>query len=493
MSVTKPRKRKRPAIREDTPADLSDNTDTKSDELDEVVQNPAEAEAETDQPISFEEAARQVLSYNDQGTFTIPAHGLYPHQWLWDSCFTAIGIRHYDVERAQLEILSLLRGQWHNGMIPHVILNPNPRDERGKPLRNIDLWRSWLNPNAPDDVSTSGITQPPMLAEAVVRIGEKLAWPERRVWYKKVYPALLAYHQWLFNERDPHHEGLVLQIHPWETGLDNTPPWMHELHEHLLPWWIRLLKKLQLDTVFGWFRSDRKYVSLDERESNVEALAVYDAQRRFRRKSYDFDRIIDHALFAIEDLSFNAIFIRANDHLKDIAKAIRQELPDDLSASINKSRQTFEELWDDYSSEYFSRDFVSHKLLKQSSIAALMPLYAGCISKDKAASIVKLLENEHRFGPAYPVPSAPLDSPWFRPHKYWRGPVWVNMNWMIIDGLRRYGYDDHAEALAESTLEMIEKSGFFEYFDPLDGTPAGADNFSWTAALAIDLSRQNKA
>ena len=85
------------------------------------------------------------------------------------------------------------------------------------------------------------------------------------------------------------------------------------------------------------------------------------------------------------------------------------------------------------------------------------------------------------------------DSPWFRPHKYWRGPVWVNMNWMIIDGLRRYGYDDHAEALAESTLEMIEKSGFFEYFDPLDGTPAGADNFSWTAALAIDLSRQNKA
>ena len=125
-------------------------------------------------PLSLEEAAKQVLSYNDFGTFTIPAHGLYPHQWLWDSCFIAIGIRNYDIERAQVEILSMLRGQWHNGMVPHVILNPNPRDENGKRLRNAGIWRSWLNPNAPEDVSTSGITQPPLLAEAIVRIGEKM-------------------------------------------------------------------------------------------------------------------------------------------------------------------------------------------------------------------------------------------------------------------------------------------------------------------------------
>lgn len=438
-------------------------------------------------PLSFEDAAKQVLNYNDHGTFTIPAHGLYPHQWLWDSCFIAIGLRNYDVERAQIEIMSLLRGQWHNGMVPEVILSPNPRDDQGHRLRNVNVWRSWLNPNAPDDVTTAGITQPPMIAEAVVRIGEKLTWPERRAWYKMVYPALLAYHQWLFTERDPHKEGLVLLIHPWEAGLDNTPPWMHELHEHLLPWWIRVLQKLHLDTVFGWFRSDRKFVGTEQRESNVEALALYDAQRRFRRKGYDFDKIIDHSLFAIEDLNFNAIFIRANDHLMDIAKAIREELPPELIEQINKSKQALEQLWDEYSGEYFSRDFVSHKLLKQSSIAAFMPLYAGCVSKEKAETIVHLLENEHRFGPAYPVPSAPLDSPWFKPRKYWRGPVWVNMNWLIIDGLERYGYQEHADALRESTLEMVGNAGFYEYFNPIDGTPAGTDNFSWTAALIIDL------
>ena len=65
------------------------------------------------------------------------------------------------------------------------------------------------------------------------------------------------------------------------------------------------------------------------------------------------------------------------------------------------------------------------------------------------------------------------------------------MNWLIIDGLQRYGYHDHAAVLRESTLEMIEKAGFYEYFNPLDGTPAGVANFSWTAALAIDLLKQD--
>src|SRR5476651_2497224 len=108
-------------------------------------------------PKQILDSAKAVLEMNDQGAFTIPAEGLYPHQWLWDSCFIAIGMRHYDVERAQIEIMSMLRGQWHNGMIPHMILNPNKRDENGKRLRNVGIWRSWLNPNAPDDVSTSGI------------------------------------------------------------------------------------------------------------------------------------------------------------------------------------------------------------------------------------------------------------------------------------------------------------------------------------------------
>src|SRR5665213_300457 len=109
---------------------------------------------EEDKPkVDMLSAAKAVLEKNDQGIFTIPAEGLYPHQWLWDSCFIAIGRRHYDTDRAKQEVLSLLRGQWANGMLPHMIFD---KDLRYREDRN--LWRSWVNPFAPDDVTTSGIT-----------------------------------------------------------------------------------------------------------------------------------------------------------------------------------------------------------------------------------------------------------------------------------------------------------------------------------------------
>jgi neutral trehalase len=221
--------------------------------------------------------------------------------------------------------------------------------------------------------------------------------------------------------------------------------------------------------------------------TNVEGLALFDVQRRLRRKNYDFSKYIDHALFVIEDLSFNCILIRANQHLRDIATTIGKELPSELESFISKSEHALNELWDDYAQEYFSRDFVSHRLIKVSSIATLLPLYAGCITKERAHKLVSLLENEHRFGPAYPVPSVPLDSPWFLERRYWQGPTWINTNWLIIDGLKRYGYHDHAAALQESTIEMVAQNGFYEYFSPLDGKGAGTDNFSWTAALTLDL------
>lgn len=434
------------------------------------------------------EEATSVLQMNDRGTYTQPAHGLYPHQWLWDSCFVAIGLRHLDLERAKSELVSLLRGQWQNGMLPNIIF----RDDKAyRTDRNI--WRSWLNPNAPDHVSTTGITQPPVMAEAVVKIGEKMAWPERRLWYRQMWPALLSYHQWLYKERDPHHEGLVLQIHPWETGLDNTPPWMAELHDHSLPVWVQLIEKSRLDTVINLFRRDTQTVPIDQRFSTIEVLTLFDTQRRLRRKAYDINRILDRSLFAIEDLAFNCMFIRANQHLRDIAKSLRIALPPELNEAMHKTDQALEQLWDTYSNQYYSRDFVTHRLLKIPTVATLLPLYSGVITKERAALLVKQIENEHAFGTAYAIPSVPVNSFWFHPKLYWQGPTWVNMNWLIIDGLERYGYHDHAAALRESTIEMVSKSGCYEYFDPLTGEPAGAANFSWTAALTIDLIKQEES
>lgn len=432
------------------------------------------------------EAAQDVLKRNDRGLYTVPADP-YPHQWLWDSCFIAIGLRHLDVERAKMEILSILRGQWSNGMVPHIIFS------RGKEYqRDQNVWRSWVSPFAPDKAKTSGITQPPMLAEAVVRVGEKMPLPERRSWYRQVWPNLLAHHQWLYKERDPHNEGLVLQIHPWETGLDNNPAWMSEMQNHLLPPWVSALKTLHLDSVVNLFRRDTRHIPYEQRLTTIEALTLFDAQRRLRRKAYNTAAILDHSLFAIEDLAFNSILVRANQRLLEIAASIRADVPKELEDSMKRTVKAFDELWDPYTEMYYARDFVTHRLLKEPSIASLLPLYAGSISKERAATLVKLIENEHLFGPAHPIPSAPLNSPWFNPIRYWQGPSWFNTNWLIIDGLRRYGYKHHAEALTEVMLELIRDHGCYEYYNPLTGEPLGAPNFSWTAALTIDLIAPSK-
>jgi hypothetical protein len=426
--------------------------------------------------------AEAVLTANDRGSYTVPAQHLYPHQWLWDSCFIAIGLRHVDVDRAKLELTSLLRGQWSNGMMPNMIFSDQPEFGRDRAA-----WRSWVSPYSPDGVATSGITQPPMLAEAVWQVGQSLKAAERRSWLKQLLPALVAYHEWLYEDRDPHGEGLTLQLHPWETGLDNTPPWMNELHEHLMPLWIRVIRKAHLEPVVNLFRRDLQYTEPGERFSTLEILSLFDAQRRLRRKLYNTDAILKHGLFAIEDLTFNCIFIRANSRLKDIAKLVDFKLPPELLADMQKTEAALDTLWDEYASSYWSRDFITHRLIKSPSIASLMPLYAGCVTKERAAQLVRQLENDKRFGPAYPVPSVPLDSSAFDPQRYWQGPSWVNTNWLIIDGLERYGFDGHAEALRETTLEMVERSGFAEYFDPNTGEPLGADNFSWTAALTLDM------
>jgi Trehalase len=426
----------------------------------------------------------KILKNNHRGDYTVPAEG-YSHQWLWDSCFTAIGLRHLNVEDAKTEILSLLRGQWSNGMLPHMIFADGDEHRRDR-----NMWRSWLNAFAPDHIATSGITQPPMLAEAIVRIGEKMSKPEKHTWYQTVFPALIAYHQWLYNERDPHNEGLVLQIHPWETGLDNTPPWMSELAEHEFSIWIRLATKKPVQIIANLFRRDRRFIMPGQRLSIFEGLALFSVQHRLRRKNYSIDKILKHSIFAIEDLSYNCIFMRANQHLINIAKSISKDLPEDLVGRIKKTEDSLELLWDAYAGKYYSRNFITHKLIKVDSIATLLPLYSGAISKERAKQLVEVLKNDKQFASNFPIASVPINSEWFKPHGYWQGPAWLNTNWLIIDGLNRYGYHQEAEKIAKKSVEMVEASGAYEYFSPLDGSPAGARDFSWTAALVIDLLSQ---
>lgn len=422
-----------------------------------------------------------VLNKNVDHGYTVPSQQLYPHQWLWDSCFTAIGLRHFDVKQARKELILLKRGQWSNGMLPNMIFHDN--------FLNFDhvLWESKRCDDAPRTVNTSCITQPPMLAEAVVKVGERIDPEDRRAWYELMFDSIINYHLWLYTERDPDHDGLTIQLHPYESGLDNSPPWMYLIGKIRYPWWIRSIHSHSWEVLINHFRRDTEYIPASQRIGLKDALECFYLIRNLSKQNYKFNPEITNNQPVMQDLTFNCILIRANKHLKSIAQEINKPLPPTLETYMEKTKESLENLWDYKHQQYYSRDYFKGKLIKQNTLATFMPLYAGCITKARAVTLVRKLQDNHAFNSSYPVPSVPLNSKRFKEDKYWQGPTWLNSNWLIIQGLREYGFNEQADSLTKISIEMVEKSGSYEYFSPLDGSPKGARDFSWTAALTIDL------
>ncbi len=427
------------------------------------------------------EQCELTLRQNDLGAWTRPAPGLYPHQWLWDSCFIAIGLSHGDVKRAQVEIDSLFRGQWKNGMLPNII--------HGDGDYYADKLWSKRSADMPPGVLTSGITQPPMVAEAMVRIGQRMKKTERQAWYRQRFNQLLAYHEWLYRERDPKNTGLVALVHPWESGIDNSPAWMETVHKDHVPFWIQASQKLGFTNFLEARRKDTKFVPASERIDTVDALLLFHHAKRLVHRGYDNQQILKSSRIALYDVLFNSILVRANTLLVEIADEIGSEVPAWLAERMQLASSALERLWDEESQMYFDKTFYRSHFVHSPAIGRYLPLYSGAISQTRAQQLVRELLAEMSQTP-YPVATVPPNSLDFNQHRYWQGPAWVNTNWLIIDGLKRYGFDDVANEIKDRTLRAVGLHGAYEYFSPLDGSPAGAHQFSWSAALAIDLAHQ---
>ncbi|CAI7978893.1 glucosylglycerate hydrolase [Frankia sp. Hr75.2] len=426
------------------------------------------------------ETAVAVLRANDLGDITRPSPTLYPHQWLWDSCFIAIGLRHLDPARAAAELLSLLRGQWPGGMIPHVIFAETTDYYHAGPQR----WRCDRVCTTAGGVQSTGVTQPPMIAEAAVRVGQAMSREDRADFYRRLAPGLVRFHEWLYRERDPDDTGLVTLVHSWESGMDNTPTWM-EMTKPVAPRAVRALRRINGDDALDALRRDSKEVPPDERLTSADLFTLYRIVRELRRSRYDFRTIRSTFVPLVQDVAFNAILARANEHLETIAAEAGVRIPRWLSRSMRRTRSALNELCSD--GVYYSRNFRTGELLRHHTIAGFLPLYAGVVPESQVDDMVDTLMSP-RYWAQYGIASVPTDDPAFLPRCYWQGPVWVNMNWLIADGLDRYGRTEAAAAIRRNTLDVIVSSGsMYEYYSPLDGSGAGSNRFSWTAALLVDM------
>jgi len=178
----------------------------------------------------FLDAAKEVLDANWVGSSTVPSASLYPHQWSWDSAFITIGRSWYDQGRAQEELEELLRGQWSDGRIPHIVFNAKVPDDAYFP--GPAFRKSSQTPRAPRNVETSGIVQPPLHATAALEIHDNAQDPrDARGFLERVYPQLVSWHGYLTRHRDPDGIGLAAILHPWKSGLDNSPAWDRALED----------------------------------------------------------------------------------------------------------------------------------------------------------------------------------------------------------------------------------------------------------------------
>jgi hypothetical protein len=425
--------------------------------------------------------ARAVLDRNRAGSYTCPSVRLYPHQWLWDSCFTAIGIARYDAPRAADELRALFRGQWENGMLPHMIFADGSRD-----VGSRRVWRSRARPGAPRDVATTCITQPPLAAMAMERVAAALTRTERDAFVDELAPKVLAYHRWLFRERRLDDSPLVTLIHPWECGLDSTPPWMTALGAMRLPWWLRTAEQLRLASLLRSLRYDTRQLPASERASDDDGLRMLALAVHLSHYDFDLARIPrDDRAVLVEDVAFNAFFAAANQSLRALVDDVG-----DLDPLIDAHRDALELLWHPPTNEYCSRDAVSHTPMSDRSIATFLPLLTSDAHADE---LVARLQDPAAYWPPHPVPSVPLEARHFQDHRYWAGPTWVNTNWAIVHALGRRGRQQLARDLTERTLALVDEHGFAEYFSPTDGSGRGAPEFSWTAALVIDLAHDEAA
>lgn len=404
--------------------------------------------------------ARRILELNDRGGYTVPTDGLYPYQWNWDSAFAAYGFAQYDVNRAWEEMETLFSGQWDSGMVPHILFHQV--DERYFP--GPDVWQG-IGP-----IPSSGISQPPVAATFARRIFE-LAPEESRARLAPLWPRMRAWHRWFLDWRTDD-AGAICVTHPWEAGRDNTPEWDGPL------------KRIEPFGVGEYTRRDTSHVDPAMRPTKFDYDRYIWLVNQGVSVNWDDAQLKQINPFRVADPTMTFLLLRAHRDLLALGTALGQDVSG-MEAEIAALEVGAASLWNERLGCYDARDVVAGE-------------WAGCVSSASflcwGAGIDQpgMIEHLRRVNGAvrYGVPSHDPESPRFEPKRYWRGPSWAIMNYLIATGLDAMGKPE-GEAIRVNTREAIASRGFAEYFDPHTGDPAGGGTFTWTAAVWLGWASPN--
>jgi hypothetical protein len=388
----------------------------------------------------------------------VPSVRDYPFQWFWDSCFHAIVWSRFDTARAADELRGLLAVQEPDGLIPHVVFW---QDDLVSRLQWHHL-ESRTNGRVPFHRTprTTALMQPPVLAQAVERVVDAGA----EGFLAEAIPAVERYYRYLAALRDPDADGLISIVSQFESGLDFSPVY---------------------DEAIGVRRPTPASLFFRTRLPELRnKLANYDLDEIFRRFRHHQEDVLVNAVYGQGLRALARLAARGG---RGATARWATRAADGVTLAL------LERSWDERLGLFVNLAGPDKLRSRVKTIHGLMPLILPDLPSAVADRLVAHLDDPRTFGAPYPVPSVALDEPSFlRDHRLrgfrfiWRGPLSLNTNWFLVHGLRGHGYDEVAARIADRSREVVARGGFNEFYDPLDGTPVGAERFGW-ATLAADL------
>jgi len=229
------------------------------------------------------------------------------------------------------------------------------------------------------------------------------------------YPALKRWHEWWFKCRDGNQNGLLewgsdakgekrwqyhnLQAAKFESGLDNSPMYDN--------------------------------VSFNERTNTME-----------------LDDVGLNSLYALDAWALSKIAAelgRYGDELKY------------LNEYLDMKRRINELLWNEKAGIYQNR-FWDGRFSERLSPTCFYPLIAGIPSIGMARRMLnEHLLNESEFWGKFVIPSISKKDPAFTDNNYWRGRIWAPMNFLVYEGLKRYGLESIAQEFAIKSVELFSR------------------------------------
>ena len=382
----------------------------------------------------------------------------YPFQWFWDSCFHAIVWSRFDPERAADELRGLLAVQEPDGLIPHVVFWKGDLVSRLQ-WHHLESRTAGRVPFHRTPHTTAQM-QPPVLAQAVERVVDAGA----DGFLAEALPHVERYYRYLAALRDPDDDGLVSIVSQFESGLDFSPVY---------------------DEALGVRRPTPASLLLRTRLPQVRnKLADYDVGTIFERHRHHFEDVLVNAVYS---QGLRALARLAAGAGRDATARWASRTAGRVTASL------LERCWDERLGLFVNLAGPDERRSQVRTIHGLTPLVLPDLPGEVADRLADHLDDPRTFGAPCPVPSVALDEPTFlRDHRLrgvrfiWRGPMSLNTNWFLVHGLRGHGHDDLATRIAARSRTAVERGGFNEFYDPLDGTPVGAARFGW-ATLVADM------